>query len=259
MFFIKKQVNKPFSEQSVCHTDFHSHILPEVDDGSKSVEESLLMLRMSAEQGVKRIVATPHFYAHKDNIDDFLCRRDAALDILKNAIREDADNFGEYPEIYVGAEVLYFPGISRSDSIKKLCIRGTNMLLLEMPFIQWDDKTLEEVFTIKDNLGIIPIVAHIDRYFRIQTKDILAKLFEQEVLIQANADGIISPATRKKTLKLILDEKVDFLGSDCHNSSERKPNLYEACEIILKKNGQSFIDGINDFSSFVFNEVEKEI
>lgn len=62
--------------------DFHSHILPGIDDGSASVEESLKLLEMLAEQGVKTVVATPHFYPDRTSVSDFLRRRDAAYQRL---------------------------------------------------------------------------------------------------------------------------------------------------------------------------------
>jgi protein-tyrosine phosphatase len=58
--------------------DFHSHILPEVDDGSQSVDESILMINALAEQGIDRIVATPHFYANDESVSEFLVRRQKA-------------------------------------------------------------------------------------------------------------------------------------------------------------------------------------
>ena len=60
--------------------DFHTHILPNVDDGSKGVEESTLMLTRLFEQGVNKVIATPHFYANDESVDEFLLRRNAAFE-----------------------------------------------------------------------------------------------------------------------------------------------------------------------------------
>ena len=88
--------------------DFHSHILPCVDDGSHSVEESLQMLRMEAEQGVTHVVLTPHFYAKHDSPERFLQRRAAAWETLQAAMAGEEG----LPQITLCAEVYYFPGIS---------------------------------------------------------------------------------------------------------------------------------------------------
>ena len=84
--------------------DFHSHILPGVDDGSTSLEESLAMLTLEAEQGVRHVVATPHFYAHHDTPEAFLSRRAAAEAMLREALKDHP----ELPGFTVGAEVYFF-------------------------------------------------------------------------------------------------------------------------------------------------------
>ena len=96
--------------------DFHSHILPGVDDGSRSVEESLEMLRAEARQGIGTVVATPHFYANHDTPERFLRRRAAAWEMLQTAMAQEAG----LPEVIPGAEVYYFSGISDSDQLHRL-------------------------------------------------------------------------------------------------------------------------------------------
>ena len=104
--------------------DFHSHILPGIDDGSKSIEESLTLLRMEAEQGITRVVATPHFYPQHDTPERFLRRRNAAEEILRQAMEAEPG----LPEIFVGAEVYYFKGISNSDVMSELTIDSKKVL-----------------------------------------------------------------------------------------------------------------------------------
>ncbi len=98
--------------------DFHSPVLPGIDDGSSSVEESIAMLRLEAEQGIERVVATPHFYAHSDMLEEFLMRRDEA----EKRLRKEMDKVDNLPEIYVGAEVSYFRGMSRSEYLQQLTV-----------------------------------------------------------------------------------------------------------------------------------------
>ena len=97
--------------------DFHTHILPGVDDGSKNVEESLLMLDSMKNQGVKTVIATPHFYANDESVESFLSRRNEAFSSLKKSLADG-------PEIILGAEVRYYDGISRLEDLKKLRIEG---------------------------------------------------------------------------------------------------------------------------------------
>ena len=79
--------------------DFHTHVLPAMDDGSRSVEESLQMLRMEVEQGIFHVVATPHFYPQYDNPEQFLRKRTAAEMQLREAMAKETG----MPELTVGA------------------------------------------------------------------------------------------------------------------------------------------------------------
>ena len=100
--------------------DFHTHILPNVDDGSKSVDESLMMLRSLQQQGVRMIMATPHFYANNESVDKFIERRDAAYRRLIDSIGDE-----NLPEIVLGAEVRYYESISRLNDLKRLRLGDT--------------------------------------------------------------------------------------------------------------------------------------
>ena len=113
--------------------DFHSHILPGIDDGSKNVEESLQMLRMMAKQGITHVVATPHFYPQHDTPERFLRRRAEAEAALREAMAGEND----LPELSIGAEVYYFRGISDSNAIKELTVDHKKCILIEMPSAPW--------------------------------------------------------------------------------------------------------------------------
>ena len=119
--------------------DFHSHILPGIDDGSKSIEMSIEMLHMAKEQRVDIMVATPHFYASRHRVEDFLRKRNHAYEHLKDKLPEGV------PELKLGAEVAYFSGISKADRLDDLTVEGTNLILLELPFVAWTDTVIHEV------------------------------------------------------------------------------------------------------------------
>ena len=89
--------------------DFHSHILPRIDDGSQSVEESLSMLRLAAEQGIREIVLTPHFYPRYETPEQFLQKRELAEAQLREAMAEHTD----LPELLVG----FWPAASFTPSV----------------------------------------------------------------------------------------------------------------------------------------------
>ncbi len=230
-------------------TDFHTHILPGIDDGSASLEESIELLKMEAEQGITRVVATPHFYAQHDSPENFLERRNEAMEKLAEEMKKHPG----LPEISLGAEVYYFRGIADSEALDLLTIGGKRFILIEMPMAHWTDSMYKEIEDIYTRRGITPIMAHMDRYIApFATHKIPEKLAELPVLVQANA-GFFQKGglTSNLAFKLLKADKIQLLGSDCHNLTSRIPNLSGALEAIEKKLGKETIDRINGYSKTV--------
>lgn len=230
--------------------DLHSHILPKMDDGSASIHQSIEMLQASREQGIKFILASPHFYIKKDTVEVFLERRRNSFKILN----EELKKYNDLPKIFLGAEVKFFNNIGSFDQLNDLCIEGTKYMLLEMPFEQWSSRVLRDVENIVANKDVIPIIAHIERYIGFQ-KDSkpLEELVSMNLLIQMNAEFVNSVFTRNKAINFLKTDIVQIMGSDCHNTTVRKPNLGKAYEIIRKKCGDDMIDKINHYASKVLN------
>lgn len=221
--------------------DFHSHILPCMDDGSRSVEESVAMLRALSEQGVEAVVATPHFYANDEPVSKFLERRQASLDNLKESLTP------QMPEILAGAEVKYYEGISRLPELKSLCIQGTGLLLLEMPMRKWTDYVLKELIDISCSGNVTVLLAHVERYMKFQRNDTADYLLSNGILMQINASFVCDFITRRKALGWLKKQAVHMIGSDCHNMTDRPPDIGRADEIIRKKLGVGFSESFNDF------------
>ena len=209
--------------------DIHSHILPKFDDGSKSSDMSLEMLRKSSEQGVTTIVSTSHFYADSEDPAHFLARRAAARDRLESKLT------GGEPEILYGAEVLYFPGLSHSESVASLAIEGTTLILIELPFVQWSGNLFDELLSFQYYSKLHIILAHVERYQDIQKRSVYDKLFEQPFYFQCNAEAFAFRHSRKLAMKLLDRGLLHFLGTDCHNVTDRAPNMDEARKAIEKK------------------------
>lgn len=230
--------------------DFHSHILPGIDDGSPDVETSLEMLRAAAEQGIRHVVATPHFYARYDSPERFLAKRDRAEAQLRRALEQHP----ELPEISVGAEVYYFRGISESDHLPQLTIRGKRCILIEMPHAPWPEDILREVSAIWEKRGIIPVIAHVDRYIApLRTHGIPRRLEEMPVYVQANADFFLERSTAAMAMRMLKSGRIHLLGSDCHDMDRRPPNLAQAVERIRRKLGEDAISSIQEFQRRVLD------
>lgn len=223
--------------------DFHSHVLPGMDDGADSVEMSLRMLEESARQGVDLIFATSHFYADEDDPHSFLQRRNEAYQVLRAAMEKRG---GRYPGILLGAEVLYFPGMSVADELRTLAMGNTNCLLVEPPLVHWTDTMLDEIEETGTNLKCIPVIAHIDRYMRILKDNTLFDRIEgRKMLVQVNASFFVYPETAEMALRYLQADKIHFVGSDCHNMTSRAPNLAAAADNINRSGCAAAFEMLN--------------
>ena len=212
--------------------DFHSHFLPAIDDGADCLETSLAMLCESRLQGVDLIFATPHFYADEDDPARFLERRNAAYELVREAIEREG-KVEAYPEIRLGAEILFFPGMCEAEELRELMMGGTSFLLVEPPMIPWRGSMLDEIAMTGENLDCMPVIAHVDRFMRILRDNSLFERVEQRrMLIQVNADFFIRESSRRRALGCLRQDRIHFLGSDCHNLTNRPPNLGDAAAII---------------------------
>ena len=209
--------------------DFHSHFLPAIDDGSEDVDMSLDMLQESYRQGVRLMCATPHFYADEDDPARFLARRDDAYRRLLDAM-SDGEN---YPELRLGAEVLYFPGISVADEVRELALQDSPFLLIEPPMMPWPESMLDEIEQCGYTLRCVPVIAHIDRYIRfLHDRTLFDRVKDRRLLIQVNASFFLHRDLVDMAMMSLRRERFQFIGSDCHDTDERRPNLGYASEAI---------------------------
>ena len=224
-------------------TDCHTHILPRMDDGSKSSDESIAMLRMERDQGVKTVILTPHFYADRESAKSFLDRRDASFARLKERTEKLAAEGEQLPELLTGAEVRYFAGMSRADDIDQLCIADARYMMIELPFDTWSDGVFRDLEILQSS-GIRPVIAHIERFIKFQKHtDNLERLWRMDALIQSNASYFTDWRTRCAALRLLKQGRIDLLGSDCHRSDgARAPNIADAIAIIEKRLGSETIE-----------------
>lgn len=221
--------------------DWHSHVLPSMDDGSQSVDESVAMLNMLREQGADCVLATPHFYANEESVSSFLQRRMSAYALLSQHFTD------EHPRVLCGAEVRYYPGIAKMEELDALSIEETRILLLEMPMVKWTEYTVKELIELSVTRRLTIIMAHIERYLALQGMNVFERLRENGLLMQVNASLFERIGSRHKGLKLLSSGMVQFIGSDCHNLTTRAPSLGTAYAYIERKLGTDFIEWMNDF------------
>ena len=190
--------------------DFHAHILPGADHGSSGLEESLNQLALIQAAGVDTVVATPHFYPHRHTAEDF-------LQTVASSAEKLADRKDKLPTVCLGAEVLYCAHMDEMDGLERLCIQGTNVLLLELPLDIWGREVFETVELLLKRFTVV--LAHVDRYIKDQ-KENIQYLLRLGALAQINGSALFSSGKRRRLKSILESEAVVALGSDLHGTNK---------------------------------------
>jgi protein-tyrosine phosphatase len=237
--------------------DFHCHILPGIDDGSSSIGETEQLLYEQRKQGTETVIATPHFYAHHASVEGFLAKREKCIEKTQALIDEKAWDM----KLVVGAEVYYFPGMGKAEQLRELRIRGTDLILVELPFTQWTNAIYSDIRDIIEKQKLTVILAHIERYTDFQkNRDIWDAVFDLPVIPQLNAGSFLPQGFfRQKKSKFcygFLQQHEILLGTDCHNMSSRLPNMAEGRQKIAEKCGAERLTQLDAFAERTLKEHE---
>lgn len=217
--------------------DIHCHVLPETDDGAVSLEESVEMCRMAAEDGIKTIVATPHMYdgVHKTPQRDDIHRR----------IDQVMEASGGIVQIVPGGEIRYSYEIFQEvrDPRTKIRLNGSSYMLLEFDFTMVPPNIETTIFQIL-NAGITPIIAHPERNLRIQRRpEIMLTLIERGAYAQLDAGsltGSFGPECYESAKKFIQAGMAHFIASDGHHKDRRRPLLSQAVTKAAEIGGEAY-------------------
>lgn len=236
--------------------DIHCHVLPGMDDGCSTEKEAIELLHASQLQGVAGVIATPHYYP-QETVACFLQRRqESAERLLAQLEREDGI---QIPVCY-GAEVAFHTGLVYEKQIEKLCLGKSRYLLLELPFGSWSSSMLREIETLQRIQGVIPVIAHLERYFKIQKKEALEAIWNADVLIQMNAEYILGGFREWHIArKMLKSGRVDVLGSDSHNLVNRQPNLGSAVKRLEKQAMHRELSHLYKISQQIFSAANGEL
>ena len=211
--------------------DIHTHILPAIDDGARSIGSTARMFQLAAASGTTHIVATPHFTC------EIAGNQVEEIKNKFNQLRREWKSLSEENEFYLGNELMYGEGlIDALDKGEALTMNGTKYVLVEFPLYSSFYDINRAVQTL-NYAGYWPILAHIERYECLRKMENVKDLIRIGACMQVNADSIIGKngyGTRYYALKLIKNNMVHFVASDAHSSRERRPEL-ENCEAYLNK------------------------
>lgn len=230
--------------------DFHTHILPGIDDGASTVEESLELLGILSRQGVDSVVLSPHYYGRRRNVQTFLHEADRAYCALREAYHGNI-------KLVRGAE-CNISTCANSDfgELKELSIGGTTYILTELSF---EKKWTEDLWERIDNLlieGLIPVIAHVELYPAVHRhKEYAQQLVAMGCVLQVNCDSFLDRKFKKILDFLFANELVSCLGTDTHNLTSRPPHYRAATEEICNRYGQvSFLCLQSEMQKIVENK-----
>ncbi len=218
--------------------DIHAHILPGIDDGARDWDETRQLLKAAWEQGVRHIVATPHFSRRTDV---------GKLKELRDRAAELAHEEGLELEISLGQELRYF------EELPLYLEQGRALTLAESRYALVEFQPSDGYQTVKRAVhglvqaGYIPILAHTERYHCLREKGRTEELIQSGACLQVNADSLsggIFDRTAAWCLKEIRERRIHFVASDMHRTDTRPPRLDEALKKLSKKRGCPDVDAI---------------
>lgn len=209
--------------------DIHSHILSGIDDGAQDIEESIQMLKEAYEIGFTNIISTSHYIEESYTTDKI--QREELIKVLQDNLERENINI----KIHNGAEAYITPNLKELIEKEKIpTINHTKYVLIELP-MHSEIIYLDSIISDLMNQGLIPIIAHPERYSYVQKRPkILSNLIEEGVLFQANYGSIIGNHGReaeKTVRKLLKNNMIHFFGTDSHRGN----SVYIQMPIILKK------------------------
>ena len=228
---IKGNTSAP-ADFSVLHADMHSHLIPGIDDGAKTIDESLELVQAFYNLGYRKLITTPHVMSdYYQNSPEIILE---GLAKLKSAVADA----GIEMELDAAAEYYLDEGLSKKIDDKNLLTFGKNYLLFEISYMNPPDNIRDIVFKMQV-AGYKPVLAHPERYpFWHQKMEEYERLIDLGVLMQLNISsigGYYGKGAKKVCEKMIDNNMVHFLGSDMHNIRHVESTKKVASEKYLKK------------------------
>lgn len=234
--FSSKPEEPPIDFSSV-KTDMHSHLIPGIDDGAKTIEDSITLIRELHNLGFTNLYTTPHI------MSDYF--RNTPEIILEGLEKVRAAIAAENIPVTINAAAEYYldDGFVKKLETEKLLTIGKNFLLFEISYINPTDNLMEVIFRMQV-LGYKPILAHPERYpFWYHNFDQYKALRDSGVLLQINTNslsGYYGLEAKKTAEKLIDNEMVDLIGTDLHHMNH--------IQALKKATKEKYLRKVNEFN-----------
>ncbi|KRO70500.1 MAG: hypothetical protein ABR81_04080 [Cryomorphaceae bacterium BACL11 MAG-121128-bin16] len=222
-FSKKKEEELEPLDFSVLKTDIHSHFIPGIDDGSPDMETTINLIKEMQKLGFSKVITTPHVMSdfYKNSSETIL----KGLEAVRSQLKAQNINI----EIDAAAEYYIDYDFEQKIGNEKFLTFGPNYILVELSFVEAPKNFFDIIFKLQlENYKVV--LAHPERYHYFQMKD-YDEFVNRGVLLQINwlsLIGYYSPQIQNKTQDLIAQNRVSFLGTDCHNVHHAA--LYEKCQ-----------------------------
>lgn len=233
----------------MTYYDMHSHLLPQLDDGSKSVELSLELINKLCNQNVNNICFTPHYYSNEESIHDFIRNRQKSMDKLLPKLPKDVN-------VCIGAEVYVTRYLFNNSDLSPLCYGNSDYILCEFGFdAHFQEHTMGHFNRLVNNYGLKPVLTHIERYRNLMNNPrLIEEVLDCGVIIQTNIEAFNNFSLRRKLIKYIKKGYIHILGTDCHSLTRGNPDDYlKVIDLIKNKCGEQYVNNIVSNSKKIFN------
>lgn len=244
--------------------DFHSHIIPEIDDGSRSIEETMLLIKEAKNAGFTTIISTSHYVSEQYEFDE------SSREQFLNIIQMGARSLGVDIELKLGSEIYAsYDIVELLKEHKASTINNSKYVLFELPMQSELPNLKNIIYNLLGN-GYIPIIAHPERYSYVKgNPNWLIEYIELGVLFQANYGSIIGMYGKdaQKTVKILLkNNMIHFLGSDVHKASTiytKMPEIMQELRKFLERDQLKRLTRFNAQSvlenKVIYTEIPKKI
>lgn len=224
--------------------DYHSHLLPGVDDGSRDMEESLRLLDIAYQEGIRTIYLTPHYRREKDN--RFI--REVYATFLNN-VQEKRPDIAEDMTFHLGHELRYHDGLIDAIRSGNAFTMDGHHVLIEFGPSERYEKMNRELRNIL-NAGYVPIIAHMERYDALMDEAHIEEVKDMGCLLQMNYQSLIGDSVKgteakfggffskdiRRARKLVTEGAIDFFGTDMHRLTYRPPYIKKSIQWLKEHN-----------------------
>lgn len=227
--------------------DFHTHILPGIDDGADTIDTSLAMLDQLKNQHIDNVVLTPHYYSHHKPINVFTEERRKAYELLRASTQNT-------PSLHLGAEVYFSEYLFNNADLSPLCIEHTRTMLLELPYNRTiDDRMIDKIDRMVGEYGITPVIAHVERYpSLIHSRQLLERLLNFGCVLQVNLSSF-TIFGKGRLVRLMQEGYFGALGTDAHNLTSRSPMYDSGYHYLEKKIGSDILCDVQSTMASLLN------